>query len=60
MIECLETRFNCRIVQWNEPTDGGAVYSAIREGVLIVAESLALLISGLQDTQPRPLMLLVA
>lgn len=60
MYELIQTQFNCRIVQWNEPTDGGAVYSAIREGVLIVAESLALLISGLQDACPRPLMLLAA
>lgn len=60
MIDLLETQYHCKIVQWNEPTDDGAIFSAVKDGRWLMAESLALLISALQDADPRPLMLLAA
>ena len=52
MREMIEHQFACRTVQWNEAADAGdgALFSAItREGALVCAESIALLITALQD-----------
>lgn len=52
MRDLIEQQFSCRIVQWDEPAGAmdGATFSAItREGALVCAESVALLISALQD-----------
>jgi hypothetical protein len=55
----LESQYNARIVQWNEPDDEGAsVFSAFVGGQYVVAPSLALLISALQDRERAPLVLL--
>lgn len=60
--DLIESQFSARILQWNEPEDdlGGVVFSAIQRGRLIVAESVALLISALQDEERRPLILMAA
>lgn len=62
MREFLESQFGARIVQWAEPTDdfGGQTFSAVCAGRLIVAESLALLVSALQDRARSPIILLAA
>jgi len=62
LAELIEHQFNCSIRQWGEPTDdmGGEAWSAVQHGRLICAESLALLISALQDHTPRPVWLLAA
>lgn len=62
MRQHLETQFSCRIVSWSEPADdlGGVIFSAFHRGRLVVAESLALLISALQDEDARPVWLLAA
>jgi len=59
----IEREYSCRIVQWNEPCGAGdgAVYSAYTSsGAYICAESLALLISALQDAEHSPCALLAA
>jgi hypothetical protein len=56
----LEEQFNCKIVQWGEESDHGQLFSAILDGVWIQAESLALLISGLQDRTRLPVLLMAA
>lgn len=60
MRDMIEQQFHCKVVQWAEPTDDGAIFSAVKDGRWLMAESLALLISALQDADPRPLMLLAA
>lgn len=56
--ELLETQFNCRIVQWGEGTDEDMeLFSAIQHGRWVRADSLALLISALQDATHRPVVL---
>lgn len=62
MRDLIESQYSAKIVQWNEPEDdlGGVIFSAIQRGRLIVAESVALLVSALQDTERRPLILLAA
>lgn len=62
MRDLIEDQFTCTIRQWAEPTDdfGGEVYSAVQNGRLLVAESLALLISALHEEAHRPLILLAA
>jgi len=59
MREHLEAHYGARVVQWNEPDDEGAtVFSAYVGGAFVVAPSLALLISALQDREQVPLVLL--
>lgn len=62
MRDFIETQLDARVVQWAEPEDdlGGVIFSAIQRGRLIVAESVALLVSALQETERRPLILLAA
>ncbi len=60
MRDLLEHQFDCEIVQWDEPTDCGPVFSAVQNGVWLQAESLALLISALQDRLHQPLLLPMA
>lgn len=61
MRDLLETQFNCTITQWMEPTDEDhESYSAVQNGRVLRADSLALLISALQERAARPLMLLEA
>lgn len=59
MRTALEVQFSCTIRQWNEPVDdlGGTLFSAVHGGELILADSLALLISALQEREPLPLLL---
>ena len=58
----LEAQYNANIVRWNEPTDDGEAveFAAYCGGRLIVAESLALLLSALQERTQTPLLLLAA
>ncbi len=62
MYDLITTQYNARIVSWGEPQDdlGGAVYSAILRGRLIVADTAALLLSELQALTQRPLLLMAA
>lgn len=56
----IESQFNCQVLQWAEASDDGQIFSAVRDGVLLVAESVALLVSALQDHSRRPLLLMAA
>ena len=60
MRDLLEHQFDCTILQWAEESDHGQIFSAVQDGVLLVAESLALLISALQDRTHQPVMLMAA
>lgn len=60
MKELIEEQFNCQVVQWNEESDHGPLFSAILDGVWIQAESVALLISALQDRTHLPVLLMAA
>lgn len=62
MRDLIETQFDCEILAWDEPKDdlGWREFRALKAGRLIVADSLALLISALQDEEHIPLMLLAA
>lgn len=55
----IEAQFDCTILVWDEPTDdlGNTQFRAYKAGRLIVADSLALLISALQDEDHIPLRL---
>lgn len=57
MRELLESQFACRIIQWNEESDHGPLFSAIIGGVWVQAESVALLVSALQDILHQPLLM---
>ncbi len=59
MKDMIERQYDAQVMQWGEPEDdlGGVIYSAYQRGRLIVAESLALLISALQERDQRPLLL---
>lgn len=58
----LEAQFHCRILAWDEPTDdlGGVQYRALVAGRLVVADSLALLISELYEARHQPVVLMAA
>lgn len=62
MRDLIEAQYSARVIQWNEPNGDldGVTYSAIVAGRYIVAESLALLISALQDEARSPLLLMAA
>lgn len=62
MRDSIERQYECRVLQWDEPIGAmdGSVFSAYQRGRLVVAESLALLISALQENEPRPLLLMAA
>ena len=62
MRDLIEAQYQCEVRQWGEPQDDldTALYSAVQSGRLIVAESLALLISALQERIQRPLLLCAA
>lgn len=59
MKDFIETQYAARVIQWNEPTDDGegVIFSALYAGRFIQADSLALLLSALQDESHQPLML---
>lgn len=57
MRDLLETQFHCTILSWAEPTDDGHLFSAIIDGVMVQAESVALLVSALQDRTHQPIRL---
>lgn len=53
MRDFIETTFACRVLQWDEPSDFGPVFSALKDGRLIVADSLMLLLAALSESQRR-------
>ncbi len=59
MRDLLEAQFSCSIRAWNEPVDdmGSVLFSALIDGELVLADSLALLISALQERAHYPLLL---
>jgi hypothetical protein len=59
MRTAIEAQFSCSILDWNLPEDdfGAVRFSAYVGGELLVADSLALLISALQEREPYPLLL---
>lgn len=58
MRQFIETQYSAEVLQWDEPDgDGGVTFSAYARGALIVAPSLALLLSALQDEAHTPLLL---
>jgi len=62
MRTAIEEQFDCTISAWNEPSDdlGGVQFRPIIAGRLVIADTLALLISALQEADHRPLMLMAA
>jgi hypothetical protein len=58
MREFIEAQYHARFVQFGEPDDeGGTVFSAYCGGRFIVAPSLALMLSALQERTQHPLVL---
>lgn len=59
MRHLIETQYDVTFLAWDEPTDdlGGVEYRALKAGRLIVADSLALLLSELQRECPVALLL---
>jgi hypothetical protein len=56
----IERQYDCEIRQWGEYDGETCVFSAVQRGHLIVAESLALLLSALQELDHFPLILACA
>lgn len=57
MRDLIEQFYNIRVLEWDEPTDFGPRFVVIQAGCMIVADSLALLISELQAATHQPMML---
>jgi len=57
MHEFIEAQYDAEVIRWDEPTgDGDSVFEVMHRGRLIRADSLALILSALQDRTRRPVL----
>lgn len=57
MREFIETQYGVSVLRWAEPTEDGELYEVVHEGRVVRADSLALLLSAVQDHSHQPLRL---
>lgn len=58
MREYIQSQYGVEILRWDEPTeDGSVLFEAIADGYVLRADSLALLLSLIQEHTHRPLVL---
>lgn len=52
MREFLEDQYGVEVRQWATPTEDGELYEVVHQGRVIRADSLALLLSAVQGSEP--------
>ncbi len=57
MLDFITRQYAAEVLRWAEPTEDGELYEVLAFGRVIRADSLALLLSALQDFTRQPLRL---
>lgn len=57
MREFIEDQYGVEVIRWGEPTEDGELYEVIHRGRVIRADTLALVLSAVQEVAVKPLRL---
>jgi hypothetical protein len=57
MREFIEDQYGVQVLRWDEPTEDGTVFEVIHQGRVIRADTLALILSAVQEVAVKPLRL---
>jgi len=57
MREFIEDQYGVEVIRWAEPTEDGELYEVIHRGRVIRADTLALVLSAVQERSRQPLYL---